>query len=348
MRITHLSSNSVTNDTTHLTAHGPADASQRDTELALAKNILQIEADAVSALIDRIDESFLGAVDLVSVCQGRVISTGMGKSGIIARKFAATLSSTGTAAYFVHPAEALHGDLGAIQTTDIVVSVSQSGETPELVRLLEMTRRLGVKTIALTGTPSSTLATNGDIVLDCGVQTEACPLNLAPSASTTAALALGDALALVLAYRNGFKAADFAHLHPGGILGKRLLRVDRLMHTGADVPTVTSTALFPEVIKTISAAGFGMTCVQDTDDLLLGIVTDGDIRRCLATTATFENKTARDVMTQRPHYVKPDTLAVDALNLMEKNRITSLAVTDDDGKLYGILHLHDLWRTELF
>jgi arabinose-5-phosphate isomerase len=338
----------VTNDTTHLTAHGPADASQRDTELALAKNILQIEADAVSALIDRIDESFLGAVDLVSVCQGRVISTGMGKSGIIARKFAATLSSTGTAAYFVHPAEALHGDLGAIQTTDIVVSVSQSGETPELVRLLEMTRRLGVKTIALTGTPSSTLATNGDIVLDCGVQTEACPLNLAPSASTTAALALGDALALVLAYRNGFKATDFAHLHPGGILGKRLLRVDRLMHTGADVPTVTSTALFPEVIKTISAAGFGMTCVQDTDDLLLGIVTDGDIRRCLATTVTFENKTARDVMTQRPHYVKPDTLAVDALNLMEKNRITSLAVTDDDGKLYGILHLHDLWRTELF
>tara|TARA_B100000809_G_scaffold252765_1_gene287855 strand:- start:1637 stop:2653 length:1017 start_codon:yes stop_codon:yes gene_type:complete len=338
----------VTNDTTHLTAHGPADASQRDTELALAKNILQIEADAVSALIDRIDESFLGAVDLVSVCQGRVISTGMGKSGIIARKFAATLSSTGTAAYFVHPAEALHGDLGAIQTTDIVVSVSQSGETPELVRLLEMTRRLGVKTIALTGTPSSTLATNGDIVLDCGVQTEACPLNLAPSASTTAALALGDALALVLAYRNGFKAADFAHLHPGGILGKRLLRVDRLMHTGADVPTVTSTALFPEVIKTISAAGFGMTCVQDTDDLLLGIVTDGDIRRCLVTTTTFENKTARDVMTQRPHYVKPDTLAVDALNLMEKNRITSLPVTDDDGKLYGILHLHDLWRTELF
>ena len=338
----------MTNDTTHLTAHGPADASQRDTELALAKNILQIEADAVSALIDRIDESFLGAVDLVSVCQGRVISTGMGKSGIIARKFAATLSSTGTAAYFVHPAEALHGDLGAIQTTDIVVSVSQSGETPELVRLLEMTRRLGGKTIALTGTPSSTLATNGDIVLDCGVQTEACPLNLAPSASTTAALALGDALALVLAYRNGFKAADFAHLHPGGILGKRLLRVDRLMHTGADVPTVTSTALFPEVIKTISAAGFGMTCVQDTDDLLLGIVTDGDIRRCLVTTTTFENKTARDVMTQRPHYVKPDTLAVDALNLMEKNRITSLPVTDDDGKLYGILHLHDLWRTELF
>ena len=185
-------------------------------------------------------------------------------------------------------------------------------------------------------------------MLDTGVQTEACPLNLAPSASTTAALALGDALALVLAYRNGFKAADFAHLHPGGILGKRLLRVDRLMHTGADLPTVTSTALFLEVIKTISAAGFGMTCVQDTDDLLLGIVTDGDIRRCLATTTTFENKTARDVMTQRPHYVKPDALAVDALNLMEKNRITSLPVTDDDGKLYGILHLHDLWRTELF
>ena len=338
----------MTIDTTRLTARDSADASQRDNELALAKNILRIEADAVSALIERLDGSFLGAVDLINVCQGRVIATGMGKSGIIARKLAATLSSTGTAAYFVHPAEALHGDLGAIQTTDIVVSVSQSGETAELVRLLEVTKRLGVKTITLTGTPNSTLGANGDLTLDCGVQTEACPLNLAPSASTTAALALGDALALVLAHRNGFKEADFAHLHPGGILGKRLLRVDRLMHTGADIPTVTSTALFPEVINTISAAGFGMTCVQDADHLLLGIVTDGDIRRCLATITTFENKTARDVMTQRPHNVRPGTLAVDALNLMEKNRITSLPVTDDDGKLYGLLHLHDLWRTELF
>ena len=338
----------MTINTTPLTARDPTDASQRDTELALAKNILRIESEAVKALIERIDDLFLDAVDLVSVCQGRVIATGMGKSGIIARKLAATLSSTGTAAYFVHPAEALHGDLGAIQTTDVVVSISHSGETPELVRLLEMTRRLGVKTIALTGTPNSPLGTNADIVLDCGVQTEACPLNLAPTASTTAALAVGDALALVLAHRNGFKEADFAHLHPGGILGKRLLRVDQLMHAGADIPTVTSTALFSEVIKTMSAAGFGMTCVQDADDVLLGIVTDGDIRRCLVNTTTFENKTARDVMTQRPHNVKPDTLAVDALNLMEQNRITSLPVTDGDGKLYGILHLHDLWQTELF
>ena len=335
-------------NTTPLTARDPTDVSQRGTELALAKNILRIESEAVKALIERIDDLFLDAVDLVSVCQGRVIATGMGKSGIIARKLAATLSSTGTAAYFVHPAEALHGDLGAIQTTDVVVSISHSGETPELVRLLEMTRRLGVKTIALTGTPNSPLGTNSDIVLDCGVQTEACPLNLAPTASTTAALAVGDALALVLAHRNGFKEADFAHLHPGGILGKRLLRVDQLMHAGADIPTVTSTALFSEVIKTMSAAGFGMTCVQDADDVLLGIVTDGDIRRCLVNTTTFENKTARDVMTQRPHNVKPDTLAVDALNLMEQNRITSLPVTDGDGKLYGILHLHDLWQTELF
>lgn len=338
----------MTANRTTQTTPDQSDGRHRDDELSLAKQILQIESDAVSSLVARIDESFLLALDLVDTCNGRVIATGMGKSGIIARKLAATLSSTGTAAYFVHPAEALHGDLGAIQKTDVVMSVSHSGETPELVRLLEMTKRLGVKTIALTGSPDSTLGTNGNVTLDCAVKAEACPLNLAPTASTTAALAIGDAFALVLAYRRGFKEADFVHLHPGGILGKRLMRVDRLMHTGAAVPTVRSTALFSEVIEAISGAGFGMACVEDATGALIGVVTDGDIRRSLTKTTTHADKTAQDLMSTRPHHVKPNTLAVDALNVMEQNRITSLPVVDETGKLHGILHLHDLWRTEWF
>ncbi len=314
----------------------------------MAKKILLIESEAVSALVDRVDDSFLLAIDLVDSCKGRVITTGMGKSGIIARKLAATFSSTGTAAYFVHPAEALHGDLGAIQRTDVVVSLSHSGETPELVLLLEMTKRLGVKTITLNGSPNSTLSKNGDITIDCAVKGEACPLNLAPTASTTATLAIGDAFALVLAYRRGFKETDFAHLHPGGILGKRLMQVDRLMHTGTNLPAVTATAGFSEVIETISASGFGMTCVQDETGTLLGVVTDGDIRRALTKTSTWPEKRAQDLMSSRPHHVRPNTLAVDALNIMEQNRITSLPVTDNAGKLTGILHLHDLWQTEWF
>ena len=321
---------------------------QRDEELALAKKILQIESDAVASLVTRMNNTFLLALDLVENCKGRVIATGMGKSGIIARKLAATLSSTGTAAYFVHPAEALHGDLGAIQKTDVVMSVSHSGGTPELIRLLEMTKRLGVKTIALTGTPDSPLGTNTDVTLDCAVKAEACPLNLAPTASTTAALALGDAFALVLAYRRGFKEADFAHLHPGGILGKRLMRVDRLMHTGANIPAIKSTAIFSDVIESISEAGFGIACVEDASGALVGVVTDGDIRRSLTNTTTYTDKTARELMSPQPHHVKPDTLAVDALSIMEKNRITSLPVIDETGKLNGILHIHDLWQTEWF
>ena len=338
----------MTANRTTETAPSQRSTSQRDEELTLAKRILKIESDAVSALVARIDDSFLLALDLVENCNGRVIATGMGKSGIIARKLAATLSSTGTAAYFVHPAEALHGDLGAIQKSDVVMSVSHSGETPELVRLLEMTKRLGVKMIALTGTSDSTLATNGDGRLDCAVKAEACPLNLAPTASTTAALAVGDAFALVLAYRRGFKEADFAHLHPGGILGKRLMKVDQLMHTGTAIPTVRATANFTEVIETISGAGFGMACVEDTAGRLVGVVTDGDIRRSLLKTTAYVDKTAQELMSPRPHHVKPNTLAVDALNIMEENRITSLPVTDDIGKVNGILHLHDLWQTEWF
>ncbi len=338
----------MTTDSGTQTSPNQIIARQRDDELTLAKTILRIESDAVASLITRIDDSFFLALDLVDKCKGRVIATGMGKSGIIARKLAATLSSTGTPAYFVHPAEALHGDLGAIQKNDIVMSLSHSGETTELVRLLEMTKRLGVKTIALTGSRDSTLGTNTDVMLECAVKTEACPLNLAPTASTTAALAMGDAFALVLAHRRGFKEADFAHLHPGGILGKRLMRVARLMHTGPAIPAVRSTAIFADVIESISRAGFGMACVEDGAGVLVGVVTDGDIRRSLTKIETYADKTAEELMSPHPHHVNPNTLAVDALNIMEQNRITSLPVIDEAGKLNGILHLHDLWQTEWF
>lgn len=324
------------------------DISQRETELDLARRVLHIEANAVETLVNRLDGRFADAVDLLTTCTGRVIATGMGKSGIIARKLAATFSSTGTAAYFVHPAEAVHGDLGAIHPTDVVVALSHSGETPELLRLLETIRRLGAKLIALTGAPQSALGIAADITLDCGVRSEACPMNLAPTASTTAALALGDALAMALLVRKGFHEDDFAHLHPGGEIGKRLLRVDRLMHTGNDIPTVSPTTPTGAVVAAMSSGGFGMTCVQQADGHVVGIVTDGDLRRHLAKPGGLTQKTAQDIMTINPQTIGPTTLAVDALNLLERRRITSLLVVDAKGCLCGLLHLHDLWRTELF
>ena len=316
--------------------------------LELARRVLRIEADAVEAIADRLDDRFDSALALLLRCRGRVIATGMGKSGIIARKLAATLSSTGTAAYFIHPAEAVHGDLGAIQPTDVVVGLSQSGETPEILRLVETIRRLGARLIAFTGAPSSTLGDAADVTLDCGVRAEACPLNLAPTASTTAALALGDALAMALLVGKGFREEDFAHLHPGGQLGKRLLRVDRLMHAGTELPVVTPSESTDAVVDTISNGGFGMACVIDPAGRVAGIVTDGDLRRHLAGTSTLAGRTARDLMTPHPVTIGPRTLAVEALNEMERRRITSLIVVDDDRRPLGLIHLHDLWRTELF
>ena len=321
---------------------------QRETELNLARGVLHIEADAVETLVNRLDDHFTDAVDLLNACTGRVIATGMGKSGIIARKLAATFSSTGTAAYFVHPAEAVHGDLGAIHPTDAIVALSHSGETPELLRLLETIRRLGAKLIVLTGAPQSALGIAADVTLDCGVRSEACPMNLAPTASTTAALALGDALAMALLVRKGFHEDDFANLHPGGEIGKRLLRVDRLMHTDDEIPTVLPTTPTDAVVATMSGGGFGMACVQQADGHVVGIVTDGDLRRHLAKPGGIAGKTAKDIMTINPQTIGPTTLAVDALNLLERCRITSLLIVDDEGCLCGLLHLHDLWRTELF
>jgi len=317
-------------------------------DLTLARKVLEIEAAAILALVDRLDRRFEAAVELLADCRGRVIVTGMGKSGIICRKIAATLSSTGTPAFFLHPAEAVHGDLGALHRDDVVVALSHSGETVELVRLLETLRRLGSRLIAITGDLQSTLGQAADVALDCRVGAEACPLNLVPTASTTAALALGDALVMTLLARKGFREDDFASLHPGGTLGKRLLRVDRLMHTGAEIPVVHETTVMREVLAEMSTKGFGMTCVTDGNGRLSGVITDGDLRRHLAARGDFLEQPAREIMTLRPRTIPRSVLAVQALNLMEEHRITSLVVVDGAAQIEGVIHLHDLWRTELF
>jgi arabinose-5-phosphate isomerase len=315
-------------------------------DLALARKVLETEAAAIRGLIDCLDERFTQVVDLIAACRGRVIVTGMGKSGIIARKIAATLSSTGTSAFFVHPAEAIHGDLGALQTEDVVLALSHSGETYELLRLLEAIRRLGAKLIALTGHPDSTLGQAADVVLDCHIDEEACPLNLAPTASTTASLALGDAVAMAVLVRKGFKEEDFANLHPGGKLGKRLMRAEALMHGGAALPAVGLDAGMRDVIYEMSSKGLGMTCVLDAQQQLAGIITDGDLRRHMTDSSQILERTARDVMTPGPVSIRGSLLIAEALNIMEERKITSLIVVDHD-QVRGVLHLHDLWRSDL-
>jgi arabinose-5-phosphate isomerase len=317
------------------------------TELELARKVLKTEAEAILGLVERLDDRFAGAVSMLAGCEGRVIVTGMGKSGIIGRKIAATLSSTGTAAFFLHPAEAVHGDLGALQGNDVVIALSHTGETDELVRLLETIKRIGARLIAMTGSPDSTLARAADIVLDCGVDGEACPLNLAPTASTTAALAMGDALAMTLLVEKGFREEDFASLHPGGGLGKRLLRVEALMHTGAGVPAVLVSTPVRAIVAEMSAKGLGMTCVLSEDGRLAGIITDGDLRRHMATPGLLEHP-ASSIMTASPRTIGRSLLAVQALAMMEQRKITSLVVVDDDARVEGVLHLHDLWRTQMF
>ena len=325
------------------------ETTRTEIDLALAREVLQIEADAVRALIDRLDQRFVDAVRLLAECTGRVILTGMGKSGIISRKFAATLSSTGTPAYFLHPADAVHGDLGIIQREDLLLAISQSGETPEILRLLETIKRLGARLIAITGLPGSALGQAADVTLDCRVDGEACPLNLVPTASTTAALALGDALAMTLLVTKGFREEDFANLHPGGQLGKRLLRVERLMHTGDEAPRVLPGTPLRTVVATMSDKGLGMTCVTDEQGVLEGLITDGDLRRHLFAGADLLSLTAADIMTRSPITIERAVLAVQALNLMEERRVTSLIVTDPGSRrVAGVVHLHDLWRTELF
>jgi len=318
-------------------------------DLALARKVLQTEAAAILALIPRVDERFDRAIEMLHACRGRVILTGMGKSGIICRKIAATLTSTGTASQFLHPAEAVHGDLGVIQGDDVVIAVSSSGETAEVLRLLETIRRVGAGLIAITGVPASTLADAADVSLDCSVTEEACPLNLAPTASTTAALAIGDALAMTLLVAKGFREEDFANLHPGGKLGKQFMRVEALMHAGKDLPLVLADTRMRDVIYEMSRKGLGMTCVSGKDGELLGIITDGDLRR-LMERASGETLTltAAEVMTRNPATVEPRALAAQALNVLEQRKITALVVAEGVPlRAIGVVHLHDLWRTEM-
>ena len=317
-------------------------------DLDLARKVLQTEAAAILALVDRLDERFARAVHLLLDCRGRVIVTGMGKSGIICRKIAATFSSTGTPAFFLHPAEAIHGDLGVLQSGDVIVSLSYSGETDELLRLLETIKRLGAKLIAITGDCGSTLAMAADVALDCRVSEEACPMNLVPTASTTAALALGDALAMTLLRAKGFRPEDFAHLHPGGKLGKQFTEVEQLMHAGENTPKVRTDAPMPEVIYEMSRKGLGMTCVVDASDRLIGIITDGDLRRHMTGAANLLDRAATDVMTRDPVTIGRRMLAAQALNILEQRKITSIVVVDAARIVQGVLHLHDLWRTEMF
>jgi arabinose-5-phosphate isomerase len=317
-------------------------------DLSLARKVLETEAAAIRALVPRLDQRFERAVDLLLRCGGRVIVTGMGKSGIICRKIAATLASTGTPAHFLHPAEAIHGDLGVIQSHDLVLALSYSGETDEILRLLETIRRLGARLIAITGCPQSTLALAADVALDCRVSEEACPMNLVPTASTTAALALGDALAMTLLVAKGFKQEDFANLHPGGKLGKRLMRVESLMHADDNCPRVNASTSMRDVIYEMSRKGLGMTCVVDADaGTLLGIITDGDLRRHMDRSANIMALTAGDVMTRGPVSIAPSTLAAEALHVLEQRKITSIVVVDESQSVVGVVHLHDLWRTEL-
>jgi arabinose-5-phosphate isomerase len=325
----------------------PADR-QASASLDLARTVLRTEAAAILGLVSRIDDRFEQAVRLVVDCTGRVIVTGMGKSGIICRKIAATLASTGTPAFFLHPAEAIHGDLGVVQRDDVIIALSYSGETDELLRLLETIRRLGARLIAMTGAPSSSLGQAADVTLDCHVDGEACPLNLVPTASTTAALALGDALAMSVLVRKGFRQEDFASLHPGGKLGKRLMRIEHVMQSGGQIPLVTTGTPMRDVIYEMSSKGLGMTCVVDDRRRLTGIITDGDLRRHMAATPSILERTAGDVMTRSPITIGRALLAVEAVRVMEERKITSLVVVDSHQTVEGVVHLHDLWRTELF
>jgi arabinose-5-phosphate isomerase len=317
------------------------------TGLALARKVLETEAAAILNLVDRLDGDFERALRLLFDCRGRVIVTGMGKSGIICRKIAATLSSTGTSAWFLHPAEAIHGDLGAIRDEDVVIALSHSGETEELVRLLESIRRIGARLIALTGDPASTIARAADVTLNCGISEEACPLNLAPTASTTAALAMGDALAMTLSVRKGFRAEDFASLHPGGKLGRKLIRVEHVMHAGDAAPIVSTSALMPDVFHEMSDKRLGMTCVVEANGRLAGVFTDGDLRRLMASSPDVLSLTAGQVMKKNPLTIPRGTLAVEALKIMETHKITSVVVADGTGLIEGVVHLHDLWRTQM-
>jgi len=311
-----------------------------------AKKILKIEADAVEALIDRIDKAFVEAVDIMYTCTGKVIVTGMGKSGLIGKKIAATLASTGTPALYMNPAEGSHGDIGMVSKGDVLLAISNSGETEEIIRILPTLKRLDIRIIAMTGNTKSMLSRISDVTIDVSVKEEACPMGLAPTASTTAALAMGDALAITLLNKKGFTHEDFAFFHPGGSLGRRLiLTVEDLMHKGDVIPSVNIDTLMKEAIMEISSKRLGITSVIDNNGKLIGVITDGDLRRGLERWgADFFSLKAGDVMTHRPKTIRKNMLAAKAVALMEKYSITVLVVADDEDNVEGIIHLHDLLK----
>ncbi|RJQ46096.1 MAG: KpsF/GutQ family sugar-phosphate isomerase [Nitrospiraceae bacterium] len=311
-----------------------------------AKRILKIESDAIKFLIDRIDDNFVRAIDIMYSCESKVVVTGMGKSGIIGKKIAATLASTGTPAFYLNPAEGSHGDVGVVSKGDVVLAISNSGETDEILRLLPTLKRLDIRIISMTGNSQSTLAKSSDVFLDVSVKEEACPMGLAPTASTTAALAMGDALAITLLSKKGFTEEDFAFFHPGGNLGKKLLlTVNDLMHTGSALPVVGADTLMKDAIIEMSSKRLGITAVSDSNFKLLGVITDGDLRRGLEKwDEKFFSLKAEDVMTYRPKTITHTTLAAKAVAVMEKYSITVLIVTDEENTIKGVIHLHDLLK----
>lgn len=313
-----------------------------------ARRVLEIEARAILELVARVGAEFDRAVELLFACTGRVVVTGMGKSGLIGQKISATFSSTGTPSLFLHPAEAIHGDLGRIVKGDAVLAISHSGDTAEIIGLTPSIKRLSAPLIALTGHPGSVLATAADVHFDVSVREEACPLGLAPTASTTAALAMGDALAMALLERRGFTVDDFAVLHPGGELGKKLLRVEDVMHGGDQVPRVAPAAVMKDVLFEMTKKRLGMTTVADAGGRLLGMISDGDLRRQMERHGySLLERTAGECMTRDPVTIGRRQLATAALALMEERKVTSLPVTDEAGRVEGVVHLHDLWKTEM-
>lgn len=314
--------------------------------LDIAKRVLRIEADAILALTDKLNSNFEESVNTIFKSKGRVVVTGMGKSGLVGKKIAATLASTGTPAFFLHPAEAIHGDIGMVTADDVIIAISNSGETEELIGLIPFLKRFNVSLISMTGNPNSTLSKAADITLDVSVKEEACPLGIVPTASTTATLAMGDAIAVALLMKRGYKEEDFAFFHPGGSLGKKLfIKVKDLMHTGDALPVVAPDISMTKAVMEISSKRLGVAIVVDSDKKILGVITDGDLRRGIEKwgKAVFDMK-AGEVMTKNPKTISEDELAAKALAIMESKSITSLAVPDSDGKAKGIIHLHDILR----
>lgn len=318
-----------------------------DPLLKLAERVLRIEAEGILGLVPRLDERFLRALEILRDCRGRVVVTGIGKSGIAGRKVAATLASVGTPALFLHSAEGMHGDIGMVARGDVALAISNSGETEEILTLLPAIKRLGVPLVVLTGNPNSTLARNGDVVLDVSVGVEACPMNLVPTSSTIAALAMGDALAVALLELRGLEPEDFAIVHPGGNLGRRFLKVEDLMHADEAVPIVSEETPMADAILEMTGKRLGATTVVDADGRLSGIITDGDLRRALQRDRQVFGKVAREVMSENPKTIGPSELATKALEVMERHAITQLIVVDDRRGPAGIIHLHDILRAKI-